>query len=208
MKYIVSACALILFFTGCTATTQAIQKKEAVKNNISVKKKIAEKKVEKNTQQVQDKSIQNANQTLIINELQIIGEAEYVYLPSSKLRLKARIDTGATTTSINALNIKQFERDGKKWVKFDLMDEKNNKHTKKLPLYENIKIKRHGVEDQIRPVVKIRVNLGSFSKFIRVSLTDRSKFTYPVLIGRNFLNGTTMVDVSRKYSVEPKKSRK
>jgi len=42
---------------------------------------------------------------------------------------------------------------------------------------------------------------------ILVTLTDRSRFDYPVLIGRNFLRGEYIVDVeySHTVTVEPKK---
>jgi len=45
--------------------------------------------------------------------------------------------------------------------------------------------------------------LGSISQHILVTLNDRERFDFPVLIGRNFLRGTAVVDVDRAYSVEP-----
>ena len=53
-------------------------------------------------------------------KLTIFGEAEYITIKPDNIRLKARIDTGATTSSIHATQIKIFERDGKKWVNFNL----------------------------------------------------------------------------------------
>jgi len=49
----------------------------------------------------------------------------------------------------------------------------------------------------------MRINVAKSSQLIDVTLTDRSKFSYPVLIGKNFLTGLILVDVSKKYTQEP-----
>lgn len=134
----------------------------------------------------------------------IIGEAEYVYIPSSKIKLKARIDTGATTTSIHALDIKEFERDGQKWVKFKLIDENKQEIQRALPIQRVTTIKRHAAKSLKRYVVQLRLNLGESSQLVDVTLANRSDFTYPLLIGRNFLNGIFVVDVSKKYIIKTK----
>jgi hypothetical protein len=134
----------------------------------------------------------------------VIGEAEWVHLPKQKIRLKGRIDTGATTTSIDARDIRIQERDGKKWVLFDLVNRENDEriHMDK-PVIRIAEIKRHGAEHQERPVVKLHMRIGDVEEYLEVSLTDRSKYEFPVLIGRNFLRGTAVVDVSRAYVTEP-----
>jgi len=136
----------------------------------------------------------------------IIGQAEYVTVWPNEFRYRARIDTGATTCSISALDIKRFERDGKKWVRFRFPVPSENKKAKlkksaiqEYPISRDVNIKRHGAADQIRPVVKLMVQLGSFKGRIEFSLTDRTKYTYPVLVGRNLLEGNALVDVSKSY---------
>jgi hypothetical protein len=180
------------------------KKEEIIKKEIDLKlsKEEENKKLKRELSILKQKSSKKSK-NIQSDQMLIIGGEEHVYLRIVKTKLKARIDSGATITSISALNIKIFERDGKKWVKFDLEDENKKLHTIKLPLFQMINIKRHGSKYQKRPIVKMRINLGTSSQLIRVSLTDRSKFTYPVLIGRNFLTGTAIVDVSKKYSIEP-----
>ena len=138
----------------------------------------------------------------------VIGQAENSYLPSYNVTLKARIDSGATTTSMHATNIVPFEREGKKWVRFEILNSKKEIIKIKKPITRVVSITRHGASDQKRYVVKMRINISSLSKLIEVSLTDRSKFTYPVLIGRNFLSGYAVVDVSKKYTRKPVKEKK
>ena len=50
----------------------------------------------------------------------------------------------------------------------------------------------------MRPVVAIKICLGSTVKEVEVNLVDRSGFGYPILIGRSFLAGDFLVDASRE----------
>jgi len=132
----------------------------------------------------------------------IIGEVENVRLVPPNVVLKARIDTGATTTSIDARNITPFERDGKQWVRFVCMDgEKEHKLERKV--IKVVQIKRHGKAPQDRFVINMRIMLGNVSRLIHVNINDREAYTYPVLIGRNFLRDYFIVDVSKKHQLKP-----
>ena len=136
----------------------------------------------------------------------VLGEVEEVYLPAHHIFLKARIDTGAQTSSIDAQNITAFERDGKKWVRFEV-GEGDKKLLIKKPLVKTIKVKRHGQEAQDRYVVNMRLNISSLSHHIEVSLTNRSQYKFPVLIGRNYLQGVALVDISLQYTKPPIKEK-
>jgi len=133
---------------------------------------------------------------------QIIGALEYVRLVPPNEVLKARMDTGAKTTSIDARNITPFERDGKQWVRFDFVSGKKE-HTIERKVLEVVQIKRHGAESLDRYVVEMRIILGNVSQLIAVNLSDREEYKYPVLIGRNFLRDFFIVDVAKKYQFKP-----
>lgn len=145
-----------------------------------------------------------------IEDMQVIGQAEYVTVLPSNFTYRARMDTGATTCSISALEITQFERDGEKWVRFRLPlpgeDEENLKLSDPLeyPLARVASIKRHGADVQLRPVVKMKVRLGRFEERVEFTLTDRSKYEFPILVGRNLLEGNAVIDVSQSYAAETK----
>jgi hypothetical protein len=122
---------------------------------------------------------------------------------SSKSIKRAKIDTGAKTTSIDAREITIFERDGKEWVKFKFEDK-----ILEEPLVKNTRIKRHGSKSQERPTVQLKLKLGDVSRNVLVTLTNREKYIYPILIGRNFLKDSFIVDVSQTYTVDKKISAK
>ena len=131
---------------------------------------------------------------------EIIGEVEYALVSDTGPLQKARIDTGATTTSLGFHEVSSYERDGEKWVRFSVRDRLDGKvHTFERELVGTASIKRHGAEPVQRPVVKMRISIGDVSKEIEVTLADRNSFDYPVLIGRNFLDGNVLVDVSKRY---------
>jgi len=136
-------------------------------------------------------------------KLTIFGEAEYITIKPDNIRLKARIDTGATTSSIHATQIKFLERDGKKWVKFNLIRSNGQKVAMSKPVIRTIEVKRHGETEQSRPVVRLDIVMGKIQKTTQFSLTNRSQFKFPVLIGRSLLKNVAIVDVNRSYVLSP-----
>ncbi|BFM06857.1 RimK/LysX family protein [Halioxenophilus aromaticivorans] len=133
-------------------------------------------------------------------DIAIIGRIEYVDVMSIDMRKKARIDTGAETTSIDASNIVEFERDGRKWVQFTVTDRSSDDMSEvKAPVVRTVRIKQHGVDNVRRQVVELDLRMGTLRETVEVTLADRERFDYPILIGRNFLRGRAVVDVSQKY---------
>jgi hypothetical protein len=132
----------------------------------------------------------------------ILGEIEYVYLDPPGLEFTARIDTGAQTSSLNALDIVEFERDGKPFVKFNIIHPGTGEKievTRRLRHYVRIK-ERGDRESQRRPVVRMRVALADINEQINFTLIDRGRHIHQVLIGRNLLRDLAIVDVSKKFT--------
>lgn len=144
-----------------------------------------------------------------------LGQREWVYVSALKDNLKTRVDTGAKTSSISATDITHFERDGEKWVRFNLIDEED---AAPLPIeakvVRTVKIIQSSDPDntQSRVVVNLHVRLGKIVGEAEFTLTDRRHMEHPILIGRSFLQDLAIVDVSKEYlqpkyvdSNEPKK---
>jgi hypothetical protein len=114
----------------------------------------------------------------------LVGEAEWIWVDAANDAFQARVDTGATTSSISAQEITIFERNGKNWVRFFLS---------------------HQEMDDLdrRPVVRLTVRIGDMTEKAEFTLKDRSDMTFPVLLGREFLKDIAVVDVAREY-IQPK----
>lgn len=133
--------------------------------------------------------------------LPIVGEVEPVYFLPMKSPFLARIDTGATTSSIDAKDIVYFERDGERWVTFKLVNRKTKEeHVFEKKIERSFKVKRAG-DDERRKAVKMEIKMGKevFNAFF--SLADRESFDYQGLIGRNILTGRFIVDTSTSYTL-------
>jgi hypothetical protein len=126
----------------------------------------------------------------------VVGEVEFVGIQPGNLRLEARIDSGATTSSLHATDVVRFERDGQPWVRFKVGKEPT---ALELPLARTVRIKGEGEDTDRRTVVLMEVRLGDHRQRVEITLNDRSNYEYPALIGRNFLRDQAVVDVSRAY---------
>lgn len=134
----------------------------------------------------------------------MIGEAEHIGVPLIGAVFKARIDTGATTTSIFATDVKEFERDGKPWVRFVVRnDDSGDKFPLEAPVARVVEIKKRGQEGFTRrPAIAMDLIMGEMTKEVKVNLADRTGFEFPLLIGRDFLSGLAVVDVTLSYTQE------
>lgn len=135
----------------------------------------------------------------------ILGWVERVEIFGSGLSMKAKLDSGAKTSSLDATEIEVFRQDGKRWVRFVITDDDaQESFTLERPLERYVRIVRHSGEHQRRPVVMLEVCLGNKLHDIEFSLIDRSHFIYPVLLGRSALQGQAVIDPDETYLSRPR----
>lgn len=131
----------------------------------------------------------------------IIGATATLIEKKSGISFPARIDTGATSCSINVekWEIKNESKDRSKNIgkpiRFLLSDGNGKKGWVKGKVVSTVIVKTSDNTER-RYKVLLTLKRGDFEKRIRVSLNDRSHMEYPLLIGRNFLSGDWLVDVS------------
>lgn len=136
--------------------------------------------------------------------MEIFGWVERVELLDGKFSMKAKLDTGALNSSLHALDIQRFTRDGERYVRFVVTDPDSGE-TRELekPLVRNVRIVRHSGEYQRRPVVKMDICLGPYHREVEVNLIDRSELIYPLLLGRTALEGAALVDSGSTFQNYP-----
>ena len=130
--------------------------------------------------------------------LGVLGARELVRFPAAPHVYAARIDTGATTSSLHADSIEPFERDGAAWVRFRLIGRGGQRPVPlERPVSRRVRIKKQGGPSETRYVVELPFVIGTRTLVREFSLSDRTDFEFAVLIGRNVLHGMAVVDVSR-----------
>lgn len=139
--------------------------------------------------------------------VQVYGWREKVRVGDMADLMVAKLDTGATISSLHAENQQLFERDGKKWVKFVLTDP-NLKGAKRYemeaPLTRIVAIKEAGGESTRRNVVRLSFQIGERNIKAEFTLNDRHNMSCPVLIGRTTIQHMGWIDPSRTYLADDK----
>nr|MBO2509435.1 ATP-dependent zinc protease [Gammaproteobacteria bacterium] len=141
----------------------------------------------------------------------LYGRYEYVALGELNRTFKAKLDTGALTTSLSARNIRRFSRDGEEWVRFRLDVREADDTFYEFPVSRISRIKSRSEEDEEdeeasdeaarRPVIALKACLDGVSRVIEVNLADRSRFNYPLLIGsRALVAFDAAVDPARRFT--------
>lgn len=121
----------------------------------------------------------------------IIGQKATVKIKEGGLSFIGRVDTGAETTSINASKIKI---DGD-FVEFFILNKKGEDAYLKTKIIDE-KYVKNAEKREKRYYVYLTIEYKGFSRKTLVNLNDRSTSTYKILLGRNWLMGHYMVDVS------------
>jgi len=141
----------------------------------------------------------------------VVGWVEYVRIKDVDVKLKAKMDTGATTSSIDAeiIDIKKVAERRRGFTGetaiFSMVDddgEKKKVFERQIVRYVRIKKKGNGFIR--RPVVEMTFCVGGHEVLQEVNLADRGGFLYPVLVGRNMLqHAELVVDPARVFLTRP-----
>lgn len=134
-------------------------------------------------------------------QLVVLGEVEQVQIDPPGIRYRARLDTGRALSYLHALEVHEFERDGKAWVRFQLAERKQDATVEvSRPVVRTV-----GSRSGKRYVVNLKATVAGIEQFTDFILTDRSQAAFPVLIGRDFLRDQAVVDVGRRYTLPESK---
>ena len=155
--------------------------------------------------------------TMATNTSQIYGYVEKVSFPDKNLVLSAKLDTGAKSASLNATNITEINVKGVPYLRF-IVPTKTGNYTFEGEYKGRVKIKVRAGEHTAgavphepikRPVVLLKVQMGDQIRTIKVNLTNRKRFIYPLLLGRDAIiafNGA--VDPALTFTVKSQSSKK
>jgi hypothetical protein len=138
------------------------------------------------------------------DQLSVIGLREWINLPElGMVGLRAKIDTGASTSTLHASDIVPFERDGTRWVRFTahLGTLVQRRHANcEAPMVTVKTIKSSNGQAQTRYVIRTQLALGDRLWPVDFTLACRKTMRYRVLLGaKALIDGQLVVNPALSY---------
>jgi len=133
----------------------------------------------------------------------LAGWREWVQLPDIGVPwIKAKLDTGAQTSSIHAYAVEPFERDGTAWVRFGIRPWQRSDADEvrvECPVLDVRRVRSSSGHVDERFVVSMRLVLVGRSVDAEVTLSNRDAMGFRMLIGREALSRGFIVDSARSF---------
>lgn len=126
-------------------------------------------------------------------------------LPEFKVEnIKVKVDTGARSSCLHAFDVGVVQRDGEEWVNFSIRpnqydDELSIAATARLLEYRSVRSSSGHAE--LRPVVQTQVRLGKRTWIIELTLTNRDRMGFRMLLGRQAIRRRFLVDPEKSFLV-------
>ena len=133
----------------------------------------------------------------------IIGACEWVALPELGInQLRARVDTGAKTCALHALDIEQIERDGVAYAVFRIpvgRHEATRMQRCEAPIRRTRRVKNTSGEPEERLTIRTPLIVGHSNWEVDITLTNREKMQYRMLLGRTAMENHALVYPARTF---------
>lgn len=139
------------------------------------------------------------------NDSRIVGWREWVRLPALGIpAIKAKVDTGAKTSSLHAFEVNLTEGEGGELVTFKIHPLRKRRDVViecQAPLVDKRVVRDSGGHAEERFVVASPMTLGPFQLETEFTLTSRDDMIFPMLLGRRAIAaGNMLVDVNKSYA--------
>jgi hypothetical protein len=132
-----------------------------------------------------------------------LGWREWVSLPALGLdQIKAKVDTGARTSTLHAFRISEFEADGRQKVEFLVHPNQRDHETVvkcTADIVDRRSVRDSGGHSERRWVIKTPLLLGGRTWPIEMTLTERDNMLFRMLLGRTAMAGIAIVDPKKSY---------
>lgn len=137
------------------------------------------------------------------NDKIIVGSEEWCAFPDLGIpAIKARVDTGAKTSSIHAFNIQKFRRQGQSWVSFEIHPLQNNRSTVircEKPIVDKRVVKSSSGIGETRYVILAHLRMGQSVWKVELTLANRDSMGFRMLLGREAMSQRLVVDPSLSF---------
>jgi len=132
----------------------------------------------------------------------MLGSEEWCSLPDLRIpAIKMRIDSGAKTSAIHALNIEEFRKGNERWVKYDIFPIQDNRYVRvtcESKVTSEREIKSSMGFSERRYVIQTVINVGGESWEIELSLANRDSMGFRMLLGREAMINRIIIDPAKR----------
>jgi hypothetical protein len=136
-------------------------------------------------------------------DLIMVGWRERLALPQLGISmLKAKLDTGARSSSLHVDTLESFQRDGVTWLRFTMHTSRRQPADVccEVPALDRRTVTDTGGRRTERWFIRSQVQLAGQCFSVDINLTDRRHMLFPLLLGRSALTGRFAVDPARSYT--------
>lgn len=141
---------------------------------------------------------------MTINKI-VVGSEEWCALPQLNIpAINVRVDSGAKTSALHAVNIMPFKKEGNPWVRYEVHPLQNDGKTTvfcESPVVDKRKVKSSSGLEEVRYVIKTLLSIGESSWDIEITLTNRDSMGYRMLLGRQAMAGKMLVDPEASFQL-------
>ncbi len=134
----------------------------------------------------------------------VLGWREWVALPGLGVQnIKAKLDTGARTSSLHAFRLHRFRSDGQDMARFQIHPVQRSSASTVLveaPVLEEREVRNSGGVVEVRPVIEVELELAGRRWPIELTLSRRDEMGFRMLLGRQALRGQVIVDPSASFA--------
>ena len=140
-----------------------------------------------------------------IQDYMIVGNAEWCALPQLKVpAIRTRIDSGAKTSSIHAINITEFHKGNERWVEYEIHPLRIHTDVfvrcqSKVVDYRMVKSST-GIA-QPRYVIRTMIEMGGKQWEIEMTLANRRTMGYQMLLGREAMNNRILINPAEGFRI-------
>lgn len=134
----------------------------------------------------------------------IVGWREWMTLPQLGIpAIKAKIDTGARTSSLHTFSLEEFTREGQLMIRFGIHPLQKRRDIElfcEATVVDRRRVKDSGGHIEKRYVIRTSAVLGSARWTIDITLTNRDAMLFRMLLGRTAVENRFVIDPGRSYT--------
>jgi hypothetical protein len=135
--------------------------------------------------------------------LRTLGWREWLALPEFGIaHIKAKVDTGAASSSLHAFRLERFVRDGMEMVRFEIHPRQRSRYgsmSVEARVVDERPVRNPGGRREVRPVIETTLRWSDVAWRAHINLTRRDEMGFRMLLGRKAMKGRFVVDAGSSY---------